>query len=199
MPDPQPGWCQQYNDEMVPIWARKFEPPAITGWESQDVMEALIKIARHTGEGRYLDPIPPALAYFTTRCLLPDGRVARYYELKTNKPLYMDRGYQLTYDDSAAPSHYGWKQAARFGPIEQAYKAARRGDAPAPVRPAPGLAGEVRRIIRELDADGRWVTTYAGEHLVGQPSFERGFRYISSEVFSRNVEALCESIAPGHE
>ena len=49
MPDPQPGWCQQYNDEMVPIWARKFEPPAITGWESQDVMETLIQIARLHG------------------------------------------------------------------------------------------------------------------------------------------------------
>ena len=50
MPEPQPGWCQQYNYDMAPIWARKFEPPAITGWESQDVMETLIRIARHTGE-----------------------------------------------------------------------------------------------------------------------------------------------------
>ena len=113
MPDPQPGWCQQYNYEMVPIWARKFEPPAITGWESQDVMETLIKIARYTGEKKYLEPIPRALEYFK-KCLLPDGRVARYYEFKTNRPLYMDAKYQLTYDDSAAPSHYGWKQAARF-------------------------------------------------------------------------------------
>lgn len=192
MPDPQPGWCQQYNDEMVPIWARKFEPPAITGWESQDVMEALIKIARYTGEKKYLEPIPRALKYFT-RSLLPDGRLARYYELKTNKPLYMDRKYQLTYDDAAVPSHYGWKQPARLKQIEKAYEAARAGEAAAAGPRAAGeLEKDVRRIIRELDREGRWVTTYDGERLVGQPKFATGFRYISSGVFSRNVEALSE-------
>jgi len=95
MPAPQPGWCQQYNYEMVPIWARKFEPPAITGWESQDVMETLIKISRYTGDKKYLEPIPPALAYFK-KSLLPDGKVARFYEFKSNKPLYMDAKYRLT-------------------------------------------------------------------------------------------------------
>jgi len=110
-PEPQPGWCQQYDFEMSPVWARKFEPPAITGWESQDVMETLIRIARHTGKPKYLAPIPRALEYFR-KSLLPDGTVARYYELKTNRPLYMDSRYQLTYDDSAVPGHYGWKQAA---------------------------------------------------------------------------------------
>ncbi len=53
MPEPQPAWCQQYSFAMVPIWARKFEPPAITGWESQDALETLIKIARYTGKLTY--------------------------------------------------------------------------------------------------------------------------------------------------
>lgn len=194
MPDPQPGWCQQYNYEMVPIWARKFEPPAITGWESQDVMETLIKVARHTGKKKYLEPVPPALAYFK-KSLLPDGKVARYYEFKTNKPLYMDAKYQLTYDDSAAPSHYGWKQPARFGEIEKAYKDAKEGAAPARPRTAKELEDDVRRIVRDLDAEGRWVSTYAGERLVGQPKFDASFKYLSSEVFSRNVETLSEYLA----
>lgn len=194
MPDPQPGWCQQYNYAMVPIWARKFEPPAITGWESQDVMEALIEIARHTGKKQYLEPLPRALAYFK-KSLLPDGRIARYYEFRTNKPLYMDARYRLTYDDSAAPSHYGWKQPARLGEIAKAYQDAKAGTAPAPV-PPPHEA-DVRRIIRELDAEGRWITTHAGERLVGQPRFADGFRYISSAVFSRNVETLSAYLARG--
>jgi PelA/Pel-15E family pectate lyase len=194
MPDPQPGWCQQYNYEMVPIWARRFEPPAITAWESQDVMEALIKIARYTGEKKYLEPIPKALEYFNRKCLLPDGKVARYYEFKTNKPLYMDKSYRLTYDDSAVPGHYGWKQPARFEEIEKAYKAVKSGAADARAKSARDLEENVRRILKELDSEGRWITTYAGEHLVGQPKFERGFRYISSEVFSRNVETLSEYI-----
>ncbi|MCX7826017.1 MAG: pectate lyase, partial [Verrucomicrobiae bacterium] len=191
MPDPQPGWCQQYNYEMFPIWARKFEPPAITGWESQDVMETLIKTARHTGQKKYLEPIPRALAYFK-RSLLPDGRVARYYELKTNKPLYMDKSYQLTYDDSAAPGHYGWKQRARFDEIEKAYQAALRGE---PVVAPQPTAEEVRQIIRSLDAQGRWISTYAGERLVGQPEFREGFQFISSAAFARNVETLSAFVA----
>ncbi len=38
MPEPQPAWAQQYDADMHPSWARKFEPPAVTGGESQGVM-----------------------------------------------------------------------------------------------------------------------------------------------------------------
>lgn len=198
MPDPQPGWCQQYNYDTVPIWARKFEPPAITGWESQDVMETLIKIARHTGNQKYLEPIPLAMEYFR-KSLLPDGRIAQYYEFKTNRPLYMDARYQLTYDDSAVPGHYGWKQPARLDSIESAYEDAKTGVSPTKAPSAAELDEQVRTIIRELDADGRWITTYAGERLVGQPEFRDAFRYISSDVFSRNVEILSRYIASSNK
>jgi len=190
MPDPQPGWCQQYTREMVPMWARKFEPPAVSGWESQDAMRTLIRIARITGEKKYLEPIPKALAYFN-KSLLSDGQVARFYELKTNKPLYMNARYELTYDDSAAPAHYGWKQSARFKEIERENDDAKAGRAPeAKPRGAKELEADARRIAKELDAEGRWVSVYAGERLVGQPKFATGFKYVSSDVFSRNVEAL---------
>jgi len=194
MPDPQPAWCQQYNYEMVPIWARKFEPPAITGGESQDVLETLIRIAHYTQKPNYLEPIPRALGYLQ-KCLLPDGRIARYYELRTNRPLYMDARYQLTYDDSAAPRHYGWKQPVRLKEIEKAYRDANCGMTPTAMPAVEGGEDAVRKIIAELDAEGRWITTYAGERLVGQPEFLPGFRYISSNVFNRNVGALSEYLA----
>lgn len=193
MPDPQPGWCQQYNYEMIPIWARKFEPPAVTGWESQDVMRTLIRIARYTGEKKYLEPIPRALAYFQ-KSLLEDGRVARYYEFLSNKPLYMDANYQLTYDASAAPSHYGWKQSARFAEIDRDYQAALRGTLATQRQSTSDLEKRVRQIIRDLDREGRWIQTYSTERLVGQPKFSAGFRYLSSDVFSRNVELLSDYI-----
>jgi PelA/Pel-15E family pectate lyase len=192
MPAPQPGWCQQYNPEMAPIWARKFEPPAITGWESQDVLETLLRIARLTGNKKYLEPIPAALAYFKT-CLLPDGRIPRYLELRTNRPLYMDAAYRLTYDDSAAPAHYGWKQEARFDRIEKACQDAKAGT-PLP-KPEPPAEDEVRKIVKELDAEGRWISMFAGEPLVGQPKFAAGFAYVSSAVFSRNVQTLSAFLA----
>lgn len=194
LPDPQPGWAQQYNYDMVPIWARKFEPPAVTAWEAQDVMETLIKISNYTGDKKYLEPIPRALAYYK-KCLLPDGRVARYYELKTNKPLYMDGDYKLTYDDSAAPAHYGWKQSARFDQIEKAYQDAKSGIKPGTSSQSlQNLEAESRKIVSALDSEGRWVSSFAGERLVGQPKFAQSFRYISSDVFSRNVETLSEYI-----
>jgi hypothetical protein len=53
----------------------------------------------------------------------------------------------------------------------------------------------VQRVIADLDPGGRWVSTYAGEGLVGQPKFAPGFRYLSSGVFARNVELLSEFVA----
>lgn len=183
MPDPQPGWCQQYTFDMKPAWARKFEPPAITAGEAHDVLRTLLLIHRFTGEKKYLEPVGKALAYYK-KLVLPDGKVARFYELRTDKPLYMDEKYQLTYDGSAAPGHYGWTLPARFDEIEKEFlgKAAER--------PAAPSAEDVRAVVRGLDGQGRWVSTYAGESLVGQPKFAAGFRYLGSHVFSRNVDLL---------
>ena len=58
MPEPQPGWAQQYDVDMHPAWARKFEPPSITGGESQGVMQTLLRLYRETGDKKYLEPMP---------------------------------------------------------------------------------------------------------------------------------------------
>jgi uncharacterized protein YyaL (SSP411 family) len=188
------GWtnciCQ-----MKPIWARKFEPPAICGDESQEVIETLMTIYRATGESKYLEPIPRAVAYLK-RSLLPDGRLARYYELNTNKPLYMSRRgdvYKLTYDDSKLPGHYGWKTVSRLDEIEKRYNELSRGvDRTTKPRSLTDLESEVRKIREEIDDRGRWVSTSRGEPLVGQPKFPLDAHYISSDVFSRNLTTLSE-------
>ena len=192
MPDPQPAWAQQYDEAMRPIWARKFEPPAIAGRESQGVIEALLKLHRHTGDAAYLEPIPRALAYLK-RSLLPDGRLARYYELKSNRPLYMTRkgdDYSLTYDDSALPDHYGWKTASRIDELEAEYRAQVGHTRSTPVEPSPPDPATVRAIIAGLDEEGRWLSIYWGGLIVGQPKFKPGYEYISSEVFSDNLKTL---------
>jgi hypothetical protein len=202
MPDPQPAWSQQYSYDMHPIWARRFEPAAVTGSESQDAIETLMKISAATGDKRYLEPIPRALAYLK-RSRLPDGRLARYYELKTNRPLYMTRRgdeYSLTYDDSDLPDHYGWKVASRLEAIEAEFAALRReglqsGGQRSEVRGQKALADEVCQIIAALDEQGRWISVYSGEPLVGQPKFRMGEQYLSSAVFSRNLEALSKYLA----
>ena len=72
MPEPQPGWAQQYDRDMHPAWARQFEPPSITGGESQSALRALLLLYRETGNRKYLEPIPRALAYYK-RSMLPDA------------------------------------------------------------------------------------------------------------------------------
>jgi PelA/Pel-15E family pectate lyase len=193
MPDPQPAWAQQYSREMQPIWARRFEPAAITGGESQDAIETLLKIYRTTGDKKYLEPIPPALAYLK-KSLLPDGRLARYYEMKTNRPLFMTRRgdeYSLTYDDSALPDHYGWKVNSRLASIEAEYQSLATASKSLHRDPTIGeLEQSARKIIDSFDSEGRWVSTYAGEPLYGQPKFKPGDKYINSDVFSKNLETL---------
>ena len=194
LPAPQPAWSQQYDYNLRPIWARKFEPPAVTGWESQDVLEVLMALYSVSRDEKYLAPIPAALEYLKSS-LLPDGRVARYYELQTNKPLYMNREgekYFLTHDDTNLPDHYGWKQESRLAEIEAAYQAVKSPTVgvEGEVSLAPSAAAEMNRIIADLDAEGRWVSTYAGERMVGQAKFKQGDKYLSSAVFSDNITTL---------
>ncbi|REJ95107.1 MAG: pectic acid lyase [Planctomycetota bacterium] len=191
MPDPQPGWAQQYNYEMKPIWARKFEPPGVAGDETQEAIATLMLIAAETGDAKYLEPIPRALAWLRESAL-DDGRLARFYELETNRPLYMFRRgkvYTLTYDDSDLPGHYGWKIESRLDELEARYRALTDGDL-APVEPVPPSEAEVRRIIASLDDEGRWLKTFEGERLVGQGKFPIGEEYLSSELFSENMTTL---------
>jgi len=109
MPEPQPGWAQQYNHQMEPVWARKFEPPCVTGGESLSTMETLHELYVVTGDEKYLKPLPAAFAWYE-RSALPDGQYARFYELKTNKPLYFVKDtYELVYTDDNLPTHYGFK------------------------------------------------------------------------------------------
>lgn len=201
MPEPQPGWAQQYNFEMKPIWARKFEPPGISADETQEVISTLLRIADFTGDSKYLKPVPEALNYLQ-RSLLADGRLSRYYELRTNKPLYMERNgrdYVLTFQDSNLPAHYGWKTTSRLKALRQAYDAKVHSDSPTP----PGIASDsdarqirlpdaVKRALSGLDDEGRWLSVSDGELLVGQLRLPKGTRYISSAEFSRNLALLSQ-------
>lgn len=108
-PEPQPGWAQQYNLEMEPAWARKFEPPCVSSLETLGALNTLLDIWVVTGEDKYRAPFTSALAWLE-KVRLPDGQYARFQELNTDKALYFVKDtYELTYDDSNLPTHYGFK------------------------------------------------------------------------------------------
>ena len=169
LPEPQPGWAQQYDQQMHPAWARKFEPPAVSGGESQGVMNALIQIYRRTAgsdqdAARFLEPLPRALAYFR-RSLLDDGRLARFYELETNRPLYLTKQYELTYSPDDMPTHYGFIVSSRLDQIDKELDKVRQLPADqlwqpktiSPTRRSDSLNQRVLAIIEGLDSRGAWV------------------------------------------
>jgi len=196
MPEPQPAWAQQYDFDMHPAWARKFEPPAVSGGESQNVLRSLMLLARETGDRKYLAAIPSALDYLR-RSRLPDGRLARFYELRSNKPLYFTKDYALTYDDGDMPTHYAFKVADKTDAIARDYERLKQLSSEELKKPAstasprvtPEFIAEVKAIIAAQDARGRWVES---GRLRGTSADSRVIR---TATFIRNVETLSRYIA----
>jgi hypothetical protein len=198
MPDPQPAWAQQYDQNMCPAWARRFEPPSITGGESQGVMRILMTLYRHTGKKKYLEPIPRAIKYLK-KSRLPNGRLARFYELRTNKPLYFTKQYELTYDDSDLPTHYAFITGSSLDSIEAAYERLKEADyqpptystEPSPVRLTDKLARQAETVVRQMDARGAWIES-------GKLRYQEGpddTKIIRCATFSRNIKILSQFLA----
>ena len=197
LPEPQPGWAQQYDHDMHPAWARRFEPPAVTGGESQGIMRTLLTLYRQTGKQKYLEPLPRALAYYK-RSTLPDGRLARFYEIKTNRPLYFVKdSYELTYSSENMPTHYGFIVGSRLDSIEREYKKLLKTD-PAKLNPplkqpvyrmSASLTARATSVIEAMDSRGAWVEAgslkYAGKTET----------MIDSRTFTKNVEVLAKFLA----
>ena len=199
MPEPQPAWAQQYDNDMHPAWARKFEPPSITGGESQGVMRALLQLYRNTGDKKYMEPIPRAIAYFR-RSELPNGQLARFYELKNNKPLYFTIDYKLTYSDADMPTHYSFKSGSGMDGIEREYQKLLATD-PAKLKPpttrsrskaSARMMEQVERVIASLDDRGRWVQSGRMKYH-GDDDPTR--RVIDCHTFCSNIRALSSYLA----
>lgn len=195
LPDPQPAWAQQYNAQMQPVWARKFEPASITGGESQGAIRILMDIYRHTGDKKYLAPILPALDYLE-KSQLASGRLARFYELKTNQPLYFTKQYELVYTDHDLPTHYGFTVPSNVRKLRSDYTKLAATD-PAKLKPTPkpetfelsaDLTASARAAIDALDPRGAWVED--GRLRAGSQTKNDVTRVITTQTFIRNLTTL---------
>ena len=195
MPDPQPAWAQQYDRHMHPVWERKFEPPAISGYESQSAVATLLRLYERTGDRKYLAPVAKALAYLR-RSKLKDGRLARFYELKTNKPLYFTKKYRLTDDPRNVPTHYGFVVESRMDALEAWYRRLKQNGPKSkpPAATRAQLAGDMRRIIDAMDRRGAWTEPGWVRDANGRKVTPRD-GIILSATFIANVRTLCRYIA----
>lgn len=198
LPEPQPGWAQQYNPQMEPAWARAFEPPSVCSNEGAGAMRLLVDLYLETGEAKYLAPLPRAIAWYQRSEIAP-GTWARMYELGTNKAIYGDRDGKYYYRvEELSPERqtgYSWKGSygvpAVLAFYEEVVRAgrestlAKRKTAATPTAAqrtarAKALEPRVRAAMGALDTPGRWI---AGG---------KGGDAIRMETFVANMRTLCE-------
>jgi PelA/Pel-15E family pectate lyase len=114
------AWCAQHDERtLAPAWARAYEPPSLSGGESVGIVRFLMSIERPTPE--VIAAVEGAVSWLRSvpiegmrveriaraggrpeRVLVPDPAApplwARFYELGTNRPLYLDRDSRFRYD-----------------------------------------------------------------------------------------------------
>lgn len=195
LPEPQPAWAQQYDANMQPCWCRAFEPPAVTGGESQKIILSLIAIYEATQDKKYLAPIPAALAYFK-KSQLPGKRLARFYEVKTNRPIYFERGpggkgHVWTYSDQNIADGYGYIVGSNIDSLEKAYQNVLAGKVnTGPRKPGSGpSAARVKDVLAALDDRGAWLEKGTIRDAVGTKVDPPG-GIIRSETFIKNLDVL---------
>lgn len=143
------AWCAQHDEKTLePAWARSYEPPSLSGSESVGVVRFLMLIEKPSPE--VIAAVEGAVAWFRKvpitgqrleerrngdgrkeRILVPDPAApplwARFYELGTHRPLYLDRDSKLNYDFMKVSyerrSGYGYHSTAPASLLEKDYPA----------------------------------------------------------------------------
>ncbi len=114
------AWCAQHDENTLdPAWARNYEPPSLSGNETVGVVRFLMEIERPAPE--IVAAIEGAVAWlqsvkirglrveeFTSEAGERDRRAvadptapllwARFYELGTNRPIFIGRDKVIRYD-----------------------------------------------------------------------------------------------------
>ncbi len=114
------AWCAQHDEKTLePAWARKYEPPSLSGGETVGIVGFLMAVEQPTPG--IIAAVEGAVAWLRqvemhgVRVVAvrgPDGRLersltadpaapplwARFYELGTNRPLYLDRDSVFRYN-----------------------------------------------------------------------------------------------------
>ena len=104
---PRAVWAQQYDADGRPGPARSFEPAGYAAWESREMLDALLALARATGDRRYCRAVPEATAWFLRAAIAPSCW-ARLYAPDDGSPLYADRSGRRVETPADAKRPYKW-------------------------------------------------------------------------------------------
>jgi len=187
---PQAGWAQQYDYDLRPAPARWFEPAACCSLVTVRNIQTLVDLYLATGDDDFLKPIPPAVAWLR-RSQIKDNLWARFYELKTNRPIYVTKDGKVSYSIKNVRPGYSWQGSygtrsaiARYRKVVEMGRDAYLKSQAKPLSPrqrrerARAMSGRVREIINSLDPQGRWVTD----------------GMISCQTFISNIRTLSEYV-----
>ena len=210
---PQAGWAQQYDENLEPAWARSFEPPAVCPSTSVHNMESLLDLYLYTGNETYLEAIPNAVQWLEASTL-PDGTWGRFLELGTNKPLYYNRGRVQVNSlgelskERRTGYRYHVDMSKPLETLKQRFQEIKLSKLETfPFKPynlytdyqeqnPEALKRKVKKIIASQDDQGRWlVHNDRFRKLVPGEKWDGTYREedrISSRLFNRNVEILCQ-------
>jgi hypothetical protein len=204
LPQPQPGWAQQYNPAMEPAWARAFEPPCVTASEGAQALNLLLDMYLQFGDEKYIRRVPEAIAWFRRSEVSP-GVWNRMYELTTNRPIFGDRDKRIHYTleelSEERRTGYSWRGSYGIpGILERAEGIMKSGrekwladHAVKPLTPAQkaarasALEPRVKAVIADLDAEGRWLSANASRPFAN----DRG-PWVEMNRFNQNMNMLCE-------
>lgn len=104
---PQAVWAQQYDAQGRPGPARAFEPAGYAAWESREMLDALLVLARATGERKWCEPVAGAVSWFLGSRIAP-GCWARLQAPGESVPLYADRSGRRVATAAEAKHPYKW-------------------------------------------------------------------------------------------
>jgi hypothetical protein len=151
---------------MQPVWGRIFEPPALASLESAGAVDALLQLYGQTGAKRFLQGALEG-AEWLKKVRQEDGRWARFFELATDRPLFVTSKNMISYTDVELLDHYNLEDRFGIPPVLDLADSMLGGgpDNTRPYWPSPTdqwsdsrLEDSVQSYVSKLDSNGRWIS-----------------------------------------
>ncbi|PTQ97919.1 PelA/Pel-15E family pectate lyase [Mucilaginibacter yixingensis] len=129
------AWGQQYNDKLEVMGARTYEPDAYLPKYTYGNAMLLLKFYQYTGDRRFLNQVPNAIAWLEKTKLPADKTQNGFFthstfvDVKTNQPIYVHRKgsnviygkYYVDTNDQNTLGHYRGKTIVDIKKLKDEY------------------------------------------------------------------------------